>query len=191
MDTLAVCLSSMVRRVETVRCVRRVDVGRRRQPLQAKVGATMTPECFRNLAREEKVGHKGLAESVAMIAAGLGHRTAPGSVQVAIEPELADRPINSALGRIESGHVAGAHHTAQWSGDGLRIVLNLTMAVGLEDPVDEIVIEGPVPLQVKIAGSVPGDSATVAMVLNYARILPMAKPGLLSMLDLPPAGCRR
>lgn len=98
MDTLAVCLSSMVRQVQTVRCVRRVDVGRRRQPLQAKVGATMTPQCFRSLAREGKVGHVGLAESVAMIAAGLGRCAAPGSVQVTLEPKLADRPINFSPG---------------------------------------------------------------------------------------------
>ncbi len=42
MDALAVVLSSMVCEVTAVRCVRRVDAGTRREPLQAKVGATLT-----------------------------------------------------------------------------------------------------------------------------------------------------
>src|SRR5581483_10792183 len=56
MDYLPVVISSMVTRVSAVRVGRYVDAGTRRQPLQAKVGATMSVEQFNALAREGKIG---------------------------------------------------------------------------------------------------------------------------------------
>src|SRR5690606_34524790 len=84
-DTLAVTLASMVRRVTSVRCIRRLDAGLRRAPLQKKVGATLSVEKFNALAAENKLGHQGLAESVAMLGAGLGRRVEPGSVRETLE----------------------------------------------------------------------------------------------------------
>ena len=62
MEALAGMLSSIVLQVTGVHCVRRVEAATRRQPLQAKVGATMSAEQFKKLANQEKIGHKGLAE---------------------------------------------------------------------------------------------------------------------------------
>src|SRR5207237_999503 len=62
MDYLAVVLSSMTAHVTGVKAFRYVDAGTRRQPLQKKVGATMTAEQFNGLAREGKIGHMGIAE---------------------------------------------------------------------------------------------------------------------------------
>ncbi len=190
MDSLAVTLSSAVRRVQAVRCVRRVDAARRRLPLQAKVGATMTPQRFEQLAQLGKIGHQGIAQSVALLAAGFGRQVAPGSIEITLEPVIADRPMESGIGLIEPGRVAGMHNVARWSGDDLSVELDLTMAVGVTDPRDVIELQGPVCIRMKISGGLPGDSATVAMLVNYAQVLDRAQPGLLTMLDLPPAGCR-
>lgn len=190
MDSLAVVLSCMVRRVRAVRCERRVEAGLRRQPLQAKIGATMTAEQFRELAAAGKIGHEGLPESVAMIAAGLGRKAEPGSVRITLDPVLAEQPTPSALGLIQPGRVAGMRNTGQWSGDGLTIDLDLTMAVGLADPKDVVTLDGPVQLKLKIPGGTPGDSATVATLLNHIHVVHEAPPGLRTMLDVPPAGCR-
>ena len=190
MDYLAVTISTMVRRVTGVVCTRRVDAGLRRQPLQAKVGATMKAERFRELAAEGKIGHEGIAESVAMLAAGLGQTAAPGSVHVTLEPVIADRPTPCALGLIQPGYVAGMRNVATWSGDGLSIELDLTMAVGLHDPMDRIDIEGPVNLTLEVPSGTPGDSATVAALINHLRPVVASRGGLLTMLDMPPAGCR-
>lgn len=193
MDALAVMFASMVRRVTTVRCVRRVNAALRRGPLQKKVGATMKPEAFRELAAEGKIGHQGLQESAAMLAAGLGREVAPGSVSELIEPVIADTARESAVGVIQPGMVAGVHHLARWQGDGLTVELDLTMAVGEPDPVDKVKLEGPVSLLLKIPGGTPGDSATVAAVLNnLPHIAPgrmRVLPGLRTMIDMPPAGC--
>lgn len=190
MDTLAVTLSLVVRRVTQVRCVRRVDAALRRRPLQAKVGATMTPQQFGQLAQKGQIGHKGLAESVALLAAGLGREVQPDSVVETLEPHLATQPIQSSLGLIEPGSVAGIHNIGRWQGADLKIELDLTMAVGLDDPKDVIELDGPVPLSLSIPGSVPGDSATVAVLINHIQAVHQARPGLRTMLEMPPVGCR-
>jgi 4-hydroxy-tetrahydrodipicolinate reductase len=189
MDLLPVVLSSMVLKVQRVRAVRRVDASTRRRPLQQKVGATMTREQFVALRERNQIGHQGIAESVALLAAGLGREARPGSVEVTLEPVMAERPIDSALGPIEPGRVCGMHNVARWSDSSLSVELDLTMAVGLEGPRDVVEIGGPVPLKLEITGGTPGDTATVAALVNCARALARGgRPGMLTMLDMPPAG---
>lgn len=190
MDFAAVVLASMVRRVTAVRCERRVEAGLRRKPLQAKIGATMTPEHFRELAAAGKIGHEGLPESIALLAAGLGRKVENGSIQVTLDPVIAQKATASALGLIQPGMVAGIHNVGRWSGDGLTIELDLTMAVGTPEPRDVVKLEGPVGLTLKIPGGLPGDSATVAALLNHIPVVHQARPGLRTMLDIPVAGCR-
>src|SRR5262245_11633566 len=130
MDYLPVVFSSQVAKVTGVKAIRRVDAATRRQPLQKKVGATMTTDEFNDLKAQNAIGHMGIAESVALIAAGLGRKVKKGTVKVGLEPLLADQPMDSLLGRIESGKVRGMQNTASWSGDGLSIELDLIMALG-------------------------------------------------------------
>jgi len=191
MDYLPVVLSSMVTHVTSVKVGRYVDASTRRQPLQAKVGATMTVEQFNRLARQGKIGHMGIAESVAMLAAGLGREEKRGEVKVTLDAVVADREIPSLLGPIKLGQVCGMRNTARWSGDGLTIDLDLVMALGTKDPRDVIEIGGRVPLKLQIHGGTPGDSATVASLANFARVLPRCTPGLKTMLDVPVAGAQQ
>jgi len=167
-----------------VKAVRRVDATYRRQPLQAKVGATMTVEHFKGLARDGKIGHMGIGESVAIIGAGLGRMVKKDDVKITLEPVIADKEYPSLLGPVKPGFVCGMNNTAKWSGDGLSIDLDLTMAIGTKDPHDSVELGGPVPLKLKIEGGTPGDSATVSSLVNYARVLPKVKPGLHTMLDI-------
>jgi hypothetical protein len=190
MDYLPVVLSSMVRRVTSVKVGRYVDASTRRQPLQAKVGATMKVEHFNSLAREGKIGHMGIAESVAMMAHGLGREVKTAEVKVTLDPVVADHELPSLLGPIHPGQVCGMRNTAHWSGDGLTIDLELIMALGAKDPRDVIEIDGPVPLKLRIDGGTPGDSATVASLINFVRVLPRCTPGLKTMLDVPVAGAQ-
>jgi hypothetical protein len=190
MDLLPVVLSSMVLEVKRVRVVRRVDASTRRRPLQQKVGATMDTAQFDALKAKNEIGHQGLAESVALIAAGLGREAKPGSIEVTLDPVMADREIPSALGTIKPGQICGMHNVGRWSDGTLSIELDLTMAVGLSGPEDVVELGGPVPLKLSIPGGTPGDTATIAALVNCARAIPRAKPGLLTMLDLGVAGAR-
>jgi len=189
MDAFAVMLASMVRRVAKVRCTRRVNAALRRKPLQEKVGANMTVDRFRDLAKKGKIGHKGLAESIALLAAGLNRNVEPGSVSETLEPVIAEQPLDSAMGLIQPGLVCGMQNVGVWKGDGLEIELDLIMAVGQKDPKDKVYLQGPVEINLVIPGSLPGDSATVAALVNQIPNVHRAAPGLHTMLTLPPAGC--
>jgi 4-hydroxy-tetrahydrodipicolinate reductase len=191
MDLLPVVLSSMVSYVTGVKVTRKLDASKRRRPLQEKVGATMTPEHFKGLAAKGEIGHQGIRESVAMIAAGLGRVVESGSVKTTLDPVIAEREMPSLLGPIKSGMVRGMRNTARWSGQNLSIELDLTMAVGEPDAQDRVELAGPVPLTLIIPGSTPGDTATVASLINCAKMIGNVTPGLKTMLDMPPVGCRR
>lgn len=189
MDMYAVSLATMLRRVTAVRCVRCVNTAVRRPPLQRKLGATMQAPAFREKAAKGEIGHVGLAESVALLAAGLGRCVEPGSVEEKIEPMIAQEAVTSAIGLIGPGEVTGVHQVARWRGHDLTIELDLRMAVGLAETYDRITLEGPVRLCSKIPGGIPGDSATVAALVNHVRVVHEAKPGLRTLRDVPVAGC--
>jgi 4-hydroxy-tetrahydrodipicolinate reductase len=191
MDLLPAVLSSMVTQVTGVKVIRRLDAAKRRQPLQAKVGATMTAEHFNGLAHQGKIGHMGIGESVAMIAAAMNRTAKPADVKITLDPVIAEREMDSLLGMIQPGMVCGMRNTAKWSRDGFSIELDLTMAVGADDAQDRVELSGPVPLTLVIPGATPGDSATVAAMINGVRLLPKVTPGLKTMLDIPPASCCR
>ena len=190
MDFLPLILSSMVTKVTAVKITRLVDASTRRLPLQAKVGATMTTDQFNGLKREGKIGHMGIGESVALLAAGLGRKAKPADVKIGLEPVLATKSMPSLLGTIKPGFVRGMNNTAKWQGDGLSIELDLTMALGTKDPRDIVELTGPVPLKLTVNGGTPGDTATVASLVNYARIISQVTPGLKTMLDMPVGGAR-
>ena len=144
----------------------------------------------KRLLGEAAFRHELGAVAVAMIAAGLGRQASPKDVGITLDPVIADRRLDSALGPIAPGAVCGMRNTASWSGKGLTIELDLTMAVGTEDAQDRVELSGPVPLMLTIPGSTPGDTATVAAMVNCARLLPIVPPGLKTMLDMPPASAR-
>ncbi len=191
MDLLPVVISSMLSYVTGVKVIRRLDASPRRKPLQEKVGATMTPEHFKGLAAKGAIGHQGIRESVALIAAGLGRTVESGSVKTTLDPVIAEREMDSLMGRIKPGMVCGMRNTASWSGGNLSIHLDLVMAIGAHDPQDRVELAGPVPLTAIIPGATPGDTATVASLINCAKMMPNVQPGLKTMLDIPPVGCRR
>ena len=191
MDLLPVVISSMLAYVTGVKVTRRLDASTRRKPLQEKVGATMTPEHFKGLAAKGAIGHMGIRESVALIAAGLGRTAEPGSVKTTLDPVIAEREMDSLMGKIKPGMVCGMRNTASWSGGNLTIDLDLVMAIGAKDPQDRVELAGPVPLTAIIPGATPGDTATVASLINCAKMMPSVQPGLKTMLDIPPVGCRR
>ncbi|MEL7237763.1 MAG: dihydrodipicolinate reductase, partial [Planctomycetota bacterium] len=103
MDYLPLVASTAVPEVTRVQVLRRVNAGGRRKPLQAKVGATLTVEEFEQRRAAGTIGHRGMAESVAMVCAGLGHTATPGSIEETLDPVVAEHELHSSLGTIEIG----------------------------------------------------------------------------------------
>ena len=70
---------------------------------------------------------------------------------------------------------------------GRREVLRLemVMALGAKDPVDETIIDGTPPVHLKFEGGLAGDRATTATLVNGIPRALAAPPGLHTLLDLP------
>jgi 4-hydroxy-tetrahydrodipicolinate reductase len=178
MDLLPVLLTAPCRSLRRVVVERRVDAGRRRPPLQRKVGVGLTEQEFRARVASGTMGHVGLPESVAMIAAALGWTL--DAITDRVEPVLmAGASKVAGLRQLASGITAGTE----------RIRLELTMAVGVQAPVDRVRIEGDPSFATEIAGGLHGDVATCAIAANAIPVVWAAPPGLRTVIDLPPIRC--
>ncbi|MEL6616911.1 MAG: dihydrodipicolinate reductase [Bacteroidota bacterium] len=185
MDLFPVVLSGVCARVDRVDVSRSVDAGRRRGPLQKKVGAGLTEAEFRAREAAGGFGHIGMIESAQALAAGLGWEGATFSETFGPHMATADHQTEHAT--VASGDVAGIHQTAEvMVDDQTRATLTLTMAVGAPDE-DRVRIAGDPPLEVVVQGGTFGDTATVAAVVNAVPRVAAARPGLRTMLDLPAA----
>ncbi len=189
MDLFPVVLAGVVARVDRVDVSRSVDAGRRRGPLQKKVGAGLTVEAFRERQAAGGFGHIGMVESAQALAVGLGWQGAV--VTETFGPSLATADHQTPHATVAAGSVAGIHQTATVTvGGEERATLTLTMAVGAPDE-DRVVIAGDPPMTVVVEGGTFGDTATVAAVVNTARRVGAARPGLRTVLDLPAAATGR
>lgn len=185
MDFLAIVASAVCVRVDAVHCRRVVDAGTRRLPLQRKVGAGLSAEEFDEKARTGRFGHIGIRESVALIARGLGLKV--DRVEQTLEPVVARERFQTKFLTVEAGQVAGIRNLGfGWSGDRQTVILDLTMAVGSENPVDEIKLEGEPALTLLFPGGIPGDTATAAILVNTLHQTVAAQPGLKTILELAP-----
>lgn len=184
MDALALMLTAPCARVDRVSVTRVVDAATRRLPLQRKVGAGLNLNQFRRAITEGTVRHVGLSESAHMIAAGLGWKL--DRVEETIEPAIAPRDLDTEYLRIPAGAAAGVKQQARGYMNGqAAISLDLQMYVGAESPRDHVLIDGAPPIDMTIAGGVAGDLATAAIVVNAIPKLLAARPGVVTMRDIP------
>jgi 4-hydroxy-tetrahydrodipicolinate reductase len=173
MDVLPVVLTAPCREVRSVHVTRVVDAGKRRLPLQRKVGAGMTKAEFEKGVADGKLGHVGLQESIATISDALAWQL--DAITEDIEPVM------------EGAEVKGLHQVARGMQGGRPVItLDLTMAVGSANPRDTVIIEGDPPLNVTAAGGVHGDVATCAIAVNALPRILEAAPGLTTVYRLPP-----
>lgn len=196
MDLFPLVLTGACTRVEHVLVERAVDASLRRGPLQRKIGSGLSPDAFRQAVDEGRMGHVGLPESAALLAAGLGW--IPDRIEQRIEPLIAHERVETEHVRVLPGQVLGLHQVVRALVAGReRIRLDLRMALvlpqeaplpGLAGGYDHVRIEGTPPLEVVVPGGVFGDTATVAAVTNAIPRVLEAPAGLLSVKDLGAVG---
>jgi 4-hydroxy-tetrahydrodipicolinate reductase len=184
MDMLPVALTAMCAEVRSVRVTRTVDVCTRRRQLQAKAGTGMTADEFNERAATGRMGHIGLRESLLCIAEALGWPA--DALQHSLEPVIADAPVETEFFQVPAGRVAGLRERIWIERDGEEILtLELEMSVNAADPRDTVELHGTPHINARVDG-VHGDISTHAMVVNSARHVVEAPPGLVTMLDIPP-----
>ena len=184
MDLIPIAASAASRNVRRILIRRVLDAGTRRASFQKKVGVGMTPAQARRKLAEGSMGHVGLAESALLVARACG--LAFDEMRPSGGPVTASRPMRSALGSVARGRVTGLRQSLSCRKRGRGVLrLEMLMALGAEDPRDETIIEGDPPLHLRFEGGVPGDSATIATLVNAIPRALAAPPGLHTILDLP------
>ena len=183
MDKLPLTLTAVCQDVKSLDIIRIQNASTRREPLQRKVGASMTVDEFRAAVAAGKIKHMGLRESLLMVGAGLGVEFDSVSDEV-IEPIVADREIVTQYLRVAPGQVAGVHQTIYGKGR-IDVSLELRMYVGAEEvAADRVIVRGVPDLEMEIKGGVHGDRATAAMVVNAIPRIVQARHGVLTMDDI-------
>jgi len=184
MDALVLCASGACQVVRSIKVTRVVDARYRRLPLQQKTGATLSPEEFTARAGAGKLGHVGLRASCHLIAAGLGWQVE--DYRETIEPVVAQTEVGSQFMSVKPGQVAGQHQVATLTSGGRPVVvMDLTMALGAENPRDQIEMDSDPPVNLILQGGYHGDQATAAVVLNSIPMVVESPPGLLTVADFP------
>lgn len=185
MDKIPLTLTAACQSVEGLEVIRVVDAAQRRAPLQRKVGAGLTREQFNEAVRNGKIKHVGLRESMMMIANGLGVDLDDVSDE-SILPVMAEERIVTQHLQVEPGHVAGIHQKIHGEAKGkIRLSLEIKMYVGAKDPRDEVIVHGTPNVRMRIDGGVHGDRATAAMAVNAIPRVVAARPGVVTMDDIP------
>lgn len=171
MDWVPAVVASASKNPTSIHVVRSVDSGRRRKQLQAKTGVGLTKAKFEKELVDGRVGHVGLVESASLIARSLGK-----------ELEGLREGVFPVLG--SGDYVMGVRQFAEGRAGGCSIRLDLEMSMTSAD-FDVVEVKGDPNVKLRFEGGVFGDSATVALTVNAVERIGRARPGLLTVLDLP------
>jgi len=184
MDVLPLCLSSMCVSVKKIRITRVVDAGKRRLPLQKKVGAGISRAEFRERLAEGTFGHIGMRESALAVMSTLGWPL--DEMTEIIKPVMATKNVKTKFLTVKAGSVAGLHQKTRCTSAGREVLtLELRMHVGVKESYDSVEIDGDPPLSLRIDGGIFGDTATIAALVNAVPKILKAQPGLRTMMELP------
>lgn len=183
MDALPIFLTSVCEDVKSVRVERYQDASIRRLPFQQKIGAGVSEEEFDELVKQKKIRHVGFTESVQMIAYALGWKL--DKVEEVIKPVKAKKKVKSECLTVPKGKVCGVKQVCKGYVNGKEVItLELQAYLGHKNPHDSVIIKGNPDITSVVEGGINGDVATCAMVVNCAKKIREAEPGLKTMLDI-------
>ncbi len=171
MDWVPAVVASASKNPVSIHVVRSVNVTRRRSQLQAKTGVGVTKTKFERGLAEGTLGHVGLLESAHLIALSLGS-----------ELEEMKSGVFPVLGSED--YVMGVRQFAEGRAGSCRIRLDLEMTITSAD-FDVIEVKGEPNIKLRFENGVFGDSATIALTVHAVERVGAARPGLITILELP------
>lgn len=183
MDALPIFLTSICQDVKSIKVERYQDASIRRLPFQKKIGAGVSKGRFKQLVAEKKIRHVGFTESVQMIANTLGWRL--DKIVESVYPVIAVKRVKSEYLVVPKGRVCGVAQVCKgYMNKKPVITLELQAYLGHKHPHDAVFIKGNPDITSIIEDGIHGDIATCAMVVNCAKKIIEAKPGLRTMKDV-------
>jgi 4-hydroxy-tetrahydrodipicolinate reductase len=171
MDWVPALVASAAKNPTEIHVVRSVDVSKRRRQLQTKTGVGLTKAKFEKGLAEGTLGHVGLVESASLIALSLGKKL-----------EGVSEGTFPVLGAED--YVMGVRQFAQGKAGDCSIRLDLEMTITSAD-FDTVEVKGDPHLKLRFEKGVFGDSATVALTVSAVERVAEARPGLITVLELP------
>lgn len=186
MDLLPIILSAPCIHVDNIHVTRHMNSSHRRHSFQKKIGTGMTKGSFKEAITEGTItGHVGLVESIHMIGdalnLGLDHVE-----EFPPEPVIASKEIVTPFASVGKGEVRGLKSRAVGQKKGKTLITLDFQAYAEASPeYDEVRIKGIPNIQQRIESGVHGDYGTTGMVVNMIPLAVQARPGLLTMKDLP------
>jgi 4-hydroxy-tetrahydrodipicolinate reductase len=174
MDLVPAVVASASKNPTSIHVVRSVDVSKRRRQLQAKTGVGLTRVKFEKDLEAGILGHVGLIESAHLIAISLGKKL-----------ENLRHGVFPVLGSED--YVMGVRQFVEGTAGTCQIRLDLEMTIISAD-FDVVEVKGDPALKLRFEKGVFGDSATVALAVHAVERVARARPGLITVLDLPLAG---
>lgn len=189
LDTLIITLTGVMKKIDKINAKRVNDLSPYGPTVMKTQGVGTTINEFNEgLKNGTIVGHFGFPESISMIADALCWKVEK-IIQVR-EPIISNVLRKTKYVVVKPGMVAGCKHIAKGIVDGIeKIVLEHPQQIlpeleGVETG-DYIKIEGDPPINFVNKPEIAGGVATISIAVNMIPLIYDAKPGLLTMKDLP------
>ena len=190
-DALVLTATGACWDVASIQVERVVNLSGFSEAILSRLGIGYELEEFEQLVKSGGVtGHIGFPQSMNVVAGGLGVRIE--RIDRVIEPLVGERLYERPHGSTDPGLTAGfrQHYTAVVDDEPWFNALftgHLDPAdIGLA-PRDSITVGGSTPVHMEIVPGLNPQLASVALVANSLRRLVAARPGWVSVADLPPA----
>ncbi|MFH0993636.1 MAG: 2,4-diaminopentanoate dehydrogenase [bacterium] len=189
MDLLAIALTGVMTNVEKVEVTRINSLSPFGETVMEEQGVGLSDDEFTQKSRHGKIaGHVGFRESSRMIADALGWTLDRFDQQMAPIVTTIDR--RSPHGFAQAGNVAGIDMSAQGYQGG-KIVIDMRHPQQIEPQLggvqtgDYIKLTGSPLVSMAIRPEVDGGIGTIAVCVNMIPHVINARPGLVTMIDLP------
>jgi 4-hydroxy-tetrahydrodipicolinate reductase len=184
MDTLVLVLTGACQHITRIAVTRVANASGARPSLQRKLGLGLTRAHFAEDAAQRRVGIVGLLDSLAFLAHVLKWHM--DDFKERLVPVIADKPVRFAHSQVEPGQVCGVRYTVKGMSHGKEVIsFDLRMYLEAEGVRDTIYIEGTPTLEMTIKSTDMGDVAAAGLLVNMSPLVHQARPGLLTMVDLP------
>ncbi len=189
LDTLIITLTGVMKKIDRIYAKRVNDLSSYGPTVMKSQGVGTTLKEFEEgIKNGTIVGHFGFPESINMIADALNLKV--DRIVETREPIISNTLRKTKYVEVKEGMVAGCKHIARGIIDGVeKIVLEHPQQVlpeleGVETG-DYIKIEGEPPINFVNTPEISGGVATISIAVNMIPLVYDAKPGLLTMKDLP------
>lgn len=189
LDTLIIALTMGCHDVKKIRAARINDLSPFGTTVMQTQGVGTSPEQFAaGVADGSIVGHIGFPESMQMIAKAIGWKL--DRIEQSKEPIISQVYRETPYVKVQPGMVAGCRHTAKAFMNG-QVVMEfehpqqIHPALADVETGDYVWIEGTPNFNVANRPECPGGLGTMATAVNVIPHVINARPGLVTMADIP------